>query len=203
MITISYSPNSAAPTHINIFSPYDRDFISAARALGGRFVKFDSGREGWQFPFDIKDDALEAVRRVYGVDPTYKADELATVRLRFPRGAVADKQPIILCGHEIAAARGRDSGARPGTGVSIVEGKADSGGSAANWVTRLSEGAVVVIRDFPTKYLQTLPQDVELLSTTITRPASEAAPPAPTEAQIQEAVALLERAGYTVTRRTA
>lgn len=187
--------------NVAFFTPYDATFIKRARQLGGTFTEITGMGKAWSFPPDILSDALAAIEDVYGVAPVYKTDELATVRLRFTQGAIGSKEPVVLCGHEIASARGRDSGARLGQGVSIVEGQADSGGSVANWTTTLSKGAVVVIRDFPVKYLGALPSDVEVLESVITRPAAEAAPPEPTEQQIQEAVALLERAGYAVTKK--
>jgi hypothetical protein len=55
---------------------------------------------------------------------------------------------VELFGRTIAKARGRDSGAKLGDGIILLNGSVDSGGSVKNWTTDVDEAAFI-IKDFP------------------------------------------------------
>lgn len=130
---------------IAIITPYNPDFVACVKQAGARW---DAERKAWT----ADERAIEAVRacmvRVYGRDD--RPAETVTVRVTVGESRIrADRGPIVLFGRTVASASGRDSGTRVGDGVSFLAGKADSGGSAKNWETRIFPGSVIEIRDVP------------------------------------------------------
>ena len=71
------------------------------------------------------------------------------MEVRFEPGEQAVKEPITVAGRSVAIAKGRDSGANLADGVILLKGAFTSGGSVANWTTVTTDGALVLIRDFP------------------------------------------------------
>ena len=126
---------------IQVESEYNRDFISGARNLAGR----------WNSPhwtFDVRDEGAvrELCLDVYGTDG--ETVDLVDVEITFEGGFYATRGPITFCGRTIARAFGRDSGAKPGAGVVVKSGGFRSSGSVKNWATEVNTGgAVVVLRD--------------------------------------------------------
>lgn len=129
---------------VKTFTPYHPEFPGQAKKLGGRW---DPGDKAWVFDGRDEDRVKELCREVYGTDGT--AQEQVTLRVEFletheePRGA------IFLAGRQLARATGRDSGAKLGDGVVVLEGGFTSGGSVKNWETVARQGTVVELRDVP------------------------------------------------------
>lgn len=129
-------------------SPYHPDLPQAAKKLGG---KFDRASRTWKF--DARDEQLvrDTILSIYGTDGS-DADDTVTVRVRVAEGYKWSSEAceaLYLGGQQIARAYGRDSGAKLGEGVVLIEGRAMSGGSAKNWRTRIDERSVVEVRDVP------------------------------------------------------
>jgi len=129
--------------HIQVVSPYNPDFPGKARALGGK----------WKSPawvFDIRDEerVRDLCRDVYGEDGRMPVDTV-TIRCTATRRRAEGTGGIFLGGRQLAYATGRDSGARLGGGVIVLEGAFNSGGSVKNWVTQCAEGTVFEVRDLP------------------------------------------------------
>lgn len=128
-------------------SPYHPNLPTQAKALGG---KFDSFTKAWNFDARDEERVREMAIGIYGTDGT--DTETVTVRIEVGEGndlVSRDREALYLGGQEIARAFGRDSGAKLGDGVVVIEGRAESGGSAKNWDARLAAGTVVEIRDVP------------------------------------------------------
>lgn len=129
---------------IAVASPYHPDFPKKARKIGG---KWDGAAKVWVF--DPRDErrVRELCKEVFGTDGT--PVELVTMRVTYAQRQAAHRDAIWLAGRQVAQARGRDSGARLGEGVVIIEGSAYSSGSVKNWETAIAEGTVLEIRDVP------------------------------------------------------
>lgn len=128
---------------ISVDCPYHPDTPKLFRNVGGKFDKvwvFDE-RDG-----DRVKNILEDIFGTHDSDSCVKVD----VRLAFDEEIYAAKDALYLAGRQIARATGRDSCARIGEGVIVIEGKAPySGGSAKNWATIVNPGTVLEIRDLP------------------------------------------------------
>lgn len=136
-ITITATGNMVA-----VNAPYNSEFISAAKRLGGR----------WNAPewvFDARDEARVRALLIecYGTDG--EVADLVTIRIEWTENESAKRASIEANGRTIARADGRDSGARLGDGVVLLDGEFGSGGSRANWTTTARAGTVVLVRDFP------------------------------------------------------
>ena len=129
---------------IAVSSPYHPDFPPKARRLSG---SFDRASTTWTFPSAAEPHVRGLCREIYGTDGT--ACDTVTLRVTATEGLYEGRGPITIAGRIVASARGRDSGARTGEGVLLLEGRATSGGSMKNWTTEISVGAVMEIIDVP------------------------------------------------------
>ena len=132
---------------ISVASPFHPAFVSRAKELGG---KWDAAAKVWTFDArDCDEDDVRALcRAVYGTDGSSDT-KLVDLRITFKSGARAGQRAVYVCGREIARAWGRDSGAKLGEGVKLVEGRITSGGSSKNWATVVDAGSVFIVRDVP------------------------------------------------------
>ncbi len=123
---------------IAVHSPYNSLFVKSARKLGGSW----SGG-CWIFPDHAEELVRESLRKYYGTDGT---DEAAMVIVRVVLGlpvAPSAVQMLTFGGFPVAQVFGRDSGAKLGDGVAIVEGGFSSHGSRKNYYLIWSEGTTV------------------------------------------------------------
>lgn len=140
---VSISKDVTAGT-IAVQAPYHAEFVAKAKNMGGK----------WQSPrwvFDIRNENLvrQACIDCYGTDGETTADTV-TLKVSLAGGSYCLRSAITLCGRTIARAFGRDSGARLGDGIVLLEGEFISSGSMKNWATEVREGgAIVLIHDFP------------------------------------------------------
>ena len=130
-------------SQLRLTAPYNPDFISTAKSdLGAKW-------DGECWCFDVRDEvaALKLIERKYG----WVADmPLVSVRITFDESRSYGRGPCILLGRIIAAATGRDSGAKLGDGVRLNAGDgADSGGSVKNWTTTIAVGSEFLVHDVP------------------------------------------------------
>ncbi|MER5973310.1 hypothetical protein ABT112_26890 [Streptomyces sp. NPDC002055] len=129
-------------------SPYDPNWPSSARALGGRW-------SGGVWVFDSRDEerVRELAREVYGTDGTPDAGGTVTVRIsvedvRGERGG----RPATLFRHgrQIATRFGRDEKPRLGDGVVLISGGFQSSAGSHNYLELGPlDDTVVEVRDVP------------------------------------------------------
>lgn len=135
--------------NISVYSPYNPDFPRAAKQLGG---KWDPAARAWTFDARDEQRVRDLCVEIYGTDGNTPTGDLITIRVTVKPDSrwYADKGGLFFAGRCVAYARGRDSGARLGDGVVVLEGGFKSGGSMKNWTTKCSDdGAVFEIRDVP------------------------------------------------------
>lgn len=105
--------------------------VDYCRDLGGRW---DSDVKVWVFS-DIVADKIEEL------DYRWNSD-LVSVEIKALNEISIRQSEVTFCGYQIAKAFGRDSGAKLGEGISMLQGDIDSGGSMKNWVTRVYENSI-------------------------------------------------------------
>ena len=132
-----------SPTNIRVASPFNRNFVSAAKMIGGKWAS-----PHWVFDVRDEDRVRDLCMEHYGEDGR-ATTERVTLRATFPGGVGVFGDSIRLAGREIASAFGRDSGAKIGSGVVVLSGGFASGGSMKNWKTVIHEDTVVLVRDVP------------------------------------------------------
>ena len=130
---------------ISVASPFHPAFVSRAKELGG---KWDAAAKVWTFDSRDEGDVRALCRAVYGTDGSPDT-KLVDLRITFKSGARAGQRAVYVCGREIARAWGRDSGAKLGDGVKLVQGRITSGGSMKNWATVVDAGSIFIVRDVP------------------------------------------------------
>jgi len=105
--------------------------IDACRRLGARY---DTETSAWIFNAIVADKAEE-------LDLIHNS-ELIDIEIEAISDILIYCEPIRFCGFTIAQARGRDTGAILGDNVYKIKGDINSGGSAKNWTTNISEKSV-------------------------------------------------------------
>lgn len=128
---------------IYLVSPYDKDLASKCRNLNG-----DWTGSAWEFKYD--EDVLDAVK--HAVEETFDFEYDAprvTARIEFKEDFYKRKAPYTIGGYILSEARNRDSGAKVGPGVLLIEGRIESGGSMKNWSSEVLAGSVFKIKNFP------------------------------------------------------
>ena len=139
-------------------SPYHAGFISAVKDYGGRW---DAAARAWVLPADLLDAVWESIGRVYGVQRDESAD--INVELTALKNMEADRGPIRAGGVALAAARGRDTGAKVAQGVALLDGSVWSGGSQRYWLTKMSKGSRLIARGLTRSQVDAIDSDAWLV----------------------------------------
>lgn len=126
-------------------TPYNKEFVAKIKQIGG--ARWNGASRSWVVPEAEVDTVRTYMREVYGETDLPDEDERITVEVTFNESAY-DRE-ITIFGRQICRAFGRDSGARLGDDVTLIEGDIGSGGSRANWNAYIHEGARFRIRNLP------------------------------------------------------
>lgn len=114
-------------TKIYVASPYNEDFVAAARELAG---KFDATTKAWVFDARDEPRVRELLVRIYGSDGSQVAQ---TVTLHVDLGQFGTHyDKVIVAGRVVARRSGRDYPVRLSGAVIIEGGFPSSGGSMKN-----------------------------------------------------------------------
>jgi len=128
---------------VTVVAPFNEVFIRKAKELGGRW---DAHEGWWYFPADLTPQVRDLVVDVYGDDGT---GPICTVDIEFEESSWRHGKDFMFAGRPIVKAWGRDSGAAPVLGVSILAGEITTGGSVKNWTVRVKDGTIVRMRGVP------------------------------------------------------
>ena len=131
---------------IDVYTPYNAEFVMMIKQIGG--ARWNADEKCWTVPATEVETVRQYMMEVYG-ESDISCDDKVTVIVTFEEDAYADRAPIVLFGKTVASAWGRDSGARPGSDVTIIDGDIDSGGSMKYWRTEIDKGTVLKIRNVP------------------------------------------------------
>lgn len=137
--------------------PYNHNFVQRAHRLAGQW---DEGKGRWRFDARDLEKVKKACMEVFGTDGSIP-EKLFTLQARAIVEISASRKSIFFAGHQIARAWGRDSGARLGDGVILLEGEVRSGGSRVNWDTIIDDGSVIEIKDLTPKQVDLAKRSAE------------------------------------------
>ncbi len=147
------------PHVVRVDSPYDPEFVTRARQLGGK-----CDRPTGQWVFDI--EAAELVRQtcleLYGSDgsPVETVDIQVTARALLDVGPDAGGVTTArLAGRPLVQAWDFDKGARTAEGVLVVSGSIETAGTHDEPRVRIPEGTVLSVREMPVPALDTVDPD--------------------------------------------
>lgn len=133
-----------------IETPYDRDFISEVKKIGGRW---DRDARMWHVDPREEEQARTLTRNIFGSDGT-KQDEEDLVNVRITLSETFEtyyENRLTIAGRTIAHRPGRDDEVKLGKDVILVSGGFTwSGGSRNNPVIGDTD-AIVEVREFPYK----------------------------------------------------
>jgi len=103
-------------------------------------AKWDKTMKGWlvskPYEVELKDILLE----YYGTDGSF-SDKRVNIELVANQDIKMCQKPVLFAGKTLAQAFHRDSGARVGQNVALIEGSINSGGSSKNWETIVEKGS--------------------------------------------------------------
>lgn len=125
---------------------YNSCFVAKARGLKG---SFSNGK--WVFPISVSEHVRAAMKRCYGVDGVAPYPVTKVTVSNWNAQIYTDG--LELFGRPIAKAFGRDSGAKIGDDIFLLDGKLTSGGSVKNWMTKAID-ATFEIHNFPIEALE-------------------------------------------------
>ena len=130
-------------------SPYLPEFPEAARRLGGKW-------NGTHWVFDERDfdRVKELYLKFYGEDG-FTPVKPVTVRVMCLDDWFSEyRTGLFLFGRMIARGFCRDSGAKLGDDVVLLNGDIDTGGSRKHWYTVARKGSVFEIRGVPLSFME-------------------------------------------------
>lgn len=130
-----------------VYTPYNPGFVEDIKTIGK--ARWNSMDRCWTVPAAAVDRVREIMMDIYGETDLPDGGKRVAVRVKFLADVEREREPFVLFGKIIAAAHDRDSGARPGDDVVLLEGKLESGGSCRYWKTIVPEGTVVEVHDVP------------------------------------------------------
>lgn len=139
-----------------VSSPYNSQLPGLAKNIGGRW---SSEHKAWIFDIRTEHEVAKIYRTVYG--QYNETPDCVTIKCYVTEAAYKRCGGLELHGIPIAAALGRDSGARPCDGVVLLEGKIVSAGSVKNWETRALPGTVFTVYDVQRQVAESLVSDPE------------------------------------------
>ena len=111
--------------------PYNSYAAERCKNLGG---KWDGASKTWVFSGLVED-------KVEDLDWLFNSD-IVTIEIKALENISAGKSPLDFAGYTISRAFGRDTGAKIGDGISMLEGAVYSGGSVKNWTSGVKKDSV-------------------------------------------------------------
>lgn len=119
-----------------VFTPYNADFVKAVKRING---VWSSSNRAWVVDPVMKEQLKKLLVEHYGETGE---EQKRTYKIVATRTHEEHTAPVTAGGLVIASAMGRDTGAKVGEGVYMLEGDIDSTGSVKNWYTWVEEGSV-------------------------------------------------------------
>jgi hypothetical protein len=139
-----------------VWSEYNSNLPAAARKLAGRW---DNKEKAWVFSSEMETEVEKIYIKYYG--HFRDSVETVTILCNCDEKYEVSRAPLQLHGRVIAEARGRDSGAKVGKGVAVLNGGFYSSGSSQYWNTVVKSGTVFKVLDYPRPLAEKLLKDTK------------------------------------------
>jgi len=123
---------------VELLFPYHEEAKTRIKNLGGRW---DGAKRLWWVQPEMEAEARRVLIDAFGTDGSADV-QTVVVRVTALRRVTEYTEPVVCCGKILARAWSRDSGAKVGEDVALLEGSIRSGGSRKNWTTIVDEGSV-------------------------------------------------------------
>jgi hypothetical protein len=128
--------NSKESENLYVYTPYNADFVKAVKRINGTWSAAD---RAWIVTPKMKEQLKKLLLEYYGETGE---EQKRTYKITATRKFWECRASVTAGGLVIASAMNRDSGAKVGEGVYMLEGEIDSGGSAKYWGTEVEEDSV-------------------------------------------------------------
>lgn len=122
--------------NLYVLTPYNADFVKAVKRINGTWSATD---RAWIVKPVMKEQLKKLLVKYYGETGE---EQKRTYKITATRKFAEMLAPVTAGGLVIASARGRDTGAKVGEDVYLLEGEIKSTGSAKYWYTYVKEGSV-------------------------------------------------------------
>lgn len=106
------------------FTPFNREFISRSKQIGGRWV---SSEKAWAFPELAEDKLQEILLELFGYNPA-GSGEMYIWEILIPRNK--DGEELTILGKRIVARQDRDWNVKWGQDALLLEGEVPKGGGS-------------------------------------------------------------------------
>lgn len=147
---------------IEIDCPFNTWFIYQIKNIGG--ARWTGER--WSVPANMIDEVRKELIEDFGENDIERA-ACVDLKIKVKSELQESCGPVTMFLKDIASARGRDSGAKVGTDVSLLTGKIYSCGSVKNWKTAIEEGTEFLVKNVNKKIFEKFENeydiDVEIL----------------------------------------
>jgi len=133
-------------SQIIVVSDYNKKLPEAAKEIGGRW---NASSRAWVFDSRVYAEVKSVYESIYGYfdEPPNMVTLICVAKDNYCQ--FNSLCGFSLHGRPIASASGRDSGAKTSTGIIVLEGGFDSGGSVKNWKTEVRGGTKIKVLDVP------------------------------------------------------
>ncbi|RRO16691.1 hypothetical protein EIL87_12790 [Saccharopolyspora rhizosphaerae] len=127
--------------HPRVHVPHHREFVTAARELGG---EFDGATKTWSFAARHAEEITQLCRSIYGTDGTPGQLLNISVHLDAYRKHHDDYRELHVAGHQVLRRPSRNSPVRYGSGVRVA-----TGGTHRRPRSEAARGTTLHVADVP------------------------------------------------------
>lgn len=127
---------------ICVRAPFNAKFSSEANRFDGRW-----NGSAWSFKRKHEQGIRKLCYDIYGCDGD--SEELCTVHVEFSREFRVLYGLLLLWGRPLARASSHRSGAELYSGVTVLRGGFDSGGTVKKWHALVRRHTAILVHDFP------------------------------------------------------
>lgn len=142
---------------IEIECPYNTWFVYQIKNIGG--ARWTGER--WSVPADMIEEVRKELIEDFGENDIERA-ACVDLKIKTKKELQESCGPVTMFFKDIASARGRDSGAKVGTDVSLLSGKIYSCGSAKNWKTAIEAGSEFLIKNVNKKVFEKFENEYDI-----------------------------------------
>ena len=130
-----------------IYAPYHKDFVREIKNIGG--ARWDPKSKAWGVSVASLPTVREILMDIYGETDISGEQAMHDVEVTALERIESICGPVQVMGKTLARAYHRDSGARPGPDVDLIEGNIRSDGSLSRWKSVVEKGAVFRLYNVP------------------------------------------------------